>query len=107
MNVWSLLPPEDIFTRMAPIICRVVGIAFIAGAIAGFIFVPVFLFRDQSNTTLIAFVLLGASVFNLITGIVAMIFLPRFMLSGFREFRKLTGPFHEREKDDAEQRGGG
>jgi hypothetical protein len=82
------LPPEDLVKKMVPILCRVIGVAFIVGGVVGMVLVPVFLFAKGKNALLFVLVFCGGSVLNLAVGFVLIKYMPTFMLPLFRKLRE-------------------
>lgn len=85
-------PPEDIVTKMVPLLCRVVGIVFIGGGIFELVLIPVIFFAKSENIAVFALVLFGGAVFSIGVGIVVIKYMPKFMLSRFQKLRAIS-PF--------------
>lgn len=82
------LPPEDLFKKIVPIICGIVGAFFVIGGMVCMVLLAVFLFGKGENTHKACLVLLGVSVANLSVGTVVIRYMPKFMLSQLQKLKK-------------------
>ena len=82
------LPPEDLFRKIVPIICGIVGAFFIIGGIVSMILMAVFLFGNGDNTHMACLALLGISVANLSVGTIVIRYTPKFMLSLLQKYKE-------------------
>ena len=73
-------PPDELFRKTIPILCKIVGIAFIVGGVLFLVLGCVLLFVQAENTKLIAVVFVGGSTLNIVLGVVVVRYAPRFML---------------------------
>lgn len=83
----TMLPPEALVKKMVPILCKIVGIAFI---VFGAIFLPmgcIILFMHGDNSKLVGTAFIGGSVFQIVVGIGVVRFVPRIMLGISKSLR--------------------
>jgi hypothetical protein len=81
-------PPEELVRKLAPLLAKIVGIAFIVGGVIFLAIGLAFLFAHGDNAKLMGIVFVGSSILNIVLGVVVVRFVPRFMLGIFEKWRQ-------------------
>lgn len=85
---FSILPSENLVTKMVPLLCRVVGIAFIMGGILEMVLIPIVFFGEGEHVAVVVVAFSVSAVFSIGVGGVIIKYLPKIMLSLSRKIRE-------------------
>ena len=85
---FTILPSENLVTKMVPLLCRIVGIAFIMGGIFELILIPILFLGEGENVAVVVVALSVSAIFSIGVGIVIIKYFQKIMLALFQKIRE-------------------